>query len=138
VLALPEGAAERLATGRLKDREFENAVNDFITITATADCIPFGEERLRVALITAIQTVWARQWTTAARGSDDEFETLRRGEKPWVFQMLSLLRATRRAESETEAGRWFMMHGVPYPTRYCEVRHQEMFETIVELVREEL
>ena len=105
VLALPDGAAERLAAGRIADREFENEAKDFITIVSTTDYIAAGEDRLRVALIAAVQTVWARQWTTAAAGSDAEFETLRRGEKPWVFQLPALLRATRRPESETEAGR---------------------------------
>jgi hypothetical protein len=137
VLVLPDGAPERLAAGRIADREFENAVKDFITIVATTDCIPIGEERFRVALIAAVQTIWAREWTTASTGSDAQFEALRRGVKPWVFQLLALLRATRRPESDTEAGRWFMMHGVPYPTRYREARHQELFESVFRLAREE-
>ncbi len=138
VFSLPDGAAERVATKHAANREFENAAKDFITIVATTDCIPAGEDRLRVSLIAAAQTVWARQWTTAATGSDAEFETLRRGEKPCVFQLLTLLRATRRPESETEAGRYFMMHGVPHPSRYREPRHQELFESLLQMAREEL
>ncbi len=138
VSALPDGDAERIAAWRVAEREFENAAKDFITIAATTDLIPAGEERLRVALIAAVQTLWARQWTTAATGTDAEFETLRRGQKPWVFQLLALLSATRRAESETDVGRWFMLHGVSYPNRYREPRHQELFEVLVRLAREEL
>jgi hypothetical protein len=138
VLALPEGVAERVAGGRIADRAFENAAKDFITIVATTDCIPAGDDRLRAALIAAVQTVGARQWATAANGSDAEFEALRRGEKPWVFALLALLRATRRAASETEAGRYFLMHGAPSPTRYREAGHQERFMSLLRLAGEEL
>ena len=138
VLALSCGAAERVAAGRIASREFENAAKDFVTIAATTDRIPAGEERLRVALLAAVQTVWAREWETAATGSDADFESLARGQKPWVFQLLALLRVTRRPESETEAGRRFMMHGIPYPTHYREPQHQELFESVVRLAREAL
>jgi hypothetical protein len=138
VLALPDGAPERLAAGRIAKREFENAAKDFITIVATTDCIPPGEGHLRVVLITTVQTMWARQWSITETGSDAEFDTLRRGEKPWIFQLLTLLRATRRAESETDAGRWFMMHGVPYPTGYRDAQNQALFESVIRLAREQL
>jgi len=138
VLALPQGAAERLAATWVALRDFENAAKDLITVAAATDSIPPGEESLRLALIAAVQTVGARQWTTAATGSDDEFQTLRRGEKPWVFELLSLLRATRRPEAETDAGRWFMLHGLSHPTRYREAKHQALFESVVRLARESL
>lgn len=136
VLALPDAAAERMAAGRVAHREFENAAKDFITIAATTDRIAADEDHLRVVLITAVQTLWARQWETAATGTDDEFDALRQGQEPWVFQLLALLRMTRRPESETEAGRWFMMTGLPPPIRYHEPRHQELFEDVVRLARE--
>jgi len=128
VMAMPVGAAERMAAGRLQNLEFDYAAKDLITIVATTNLIPAGDDHRRVALIAAIQTVGARQWTTAAMGYDTEFEALRQGVTRLVFHLLSL----RRAQSETEAGRWSMLDGIRSPDRYSEIRHQELFETVIE------
>jgi hypothetical protein len=136
--ALPAGAAERLAARHVARRELDNAVRDFITIVATTDLIAAGEERLRLALIVAVQTMSARPWETTATGSDAEFNSLQRGEETWTFALLSLLRDTRRPASQTDEGRSYMMHDVPAPKRYRDERHQQMFESLVQLARKEV
>ena len=137
VSRLPSREAERMCAGRLADIEFANAIEDFVTIIATTDCIPSGEERLRVALIMVVQTILAHDWNAASLSSDEDFERQRDRLRPWAFRLLALLRAKRRRESETEIGRMFMLHGTPYPTQYREPTHQEMFESVLQLARED-
>jgi hypothetical protein len=122
---------------RIRQRhEFENAVKDFMTIVLTTPLICDGEESLRIDLLKIPQLLWAREWETAMHASDEEFSNARlaREDQP-LLELLTLLRATRRPQSQTEEARTFMLHGQSYPTEYNFSEHQRMFASLIEFMR---
>ena len=124
-----------MAAGRVAEREFENGVRDFLTVVMTTPLIDPGEEYLRVALaVIPLAQLGARQWSAGA-GTEAEWAALRSTPGDLRDEVLKLLRATRRAVSESDDGRWFMQHFRPAPTGYSDPEHQAAFARLVELAR---
>ena len=125
----------RVAARRVAEREFENGVRDFLTVVMTTPLIRPGEEYLRVALaVIPLARLGARQWSAGA-GTEAEWAALRLTPGDLRDEVLMLLRATRRAVSESADGRAFMQHGRPAPTGYSDPEHQASFARLVELSR---
>ena len=136
VQRLPDDAVRGICVRLRQRHEFENAVKDFITIVLTTPLFCPGEESLRLGLLRIPQLIGGRQWHTAIHATDEEFANARPGREDRPdLEVLTLLRATRRKESQTEDARSFMLHGRSHPTEYTDPKRQQLFASIVEAMR---
>ena len=130
--AMDGNRLENLRQAHLRQRRYENAVKDFITVVLNTRMIQPDEDKIRVNLVRIAHLLEACIVHRVVNSSDDEFN--RRGTsgiKPLASQIVQLIRRTANDWSATEEARsrWLTYH-----SDYQEP-HQIAFEAIVRMAR---
>lgn len=133
---MPAETLDNLRHTRRRQRHFDNAIKDFVTVVLNTELIGPEEDRIRIRLIRIVHLLEGAVAYDAVNALDDEFSRKYSSGwlKPLALEVVQLLRRTASATSDTEESRSAWQS---YPSD-CQGDIGDEFSNIVRMARMEL